>query len=128
MQKNPTKQFPTNYSFFSYKWHTENSLFLFYLKHNTQFVFQQQITKCIQFHFEVSLLHSMLTQNKKDERKRNLNLLMCMISVFSLKALEDLFILLYFSLISIGTQWIKEEIPQEEFTSLGCLVYHPDIL
>lgn len=53
-----------------------------------------------------------------------------MISVLSLKAVRDLFILLYFILISIGTQCdqhgIKEEIPQEEFISLGCLMYHPD--
>lgn len=65
----------------------------------------QQIMKCIKFDFEVSLLHSVLTLvKKKDEKKKNLNLLIRMISVFSLKAVEDLFILLYFSLISIGTQ------------------------
>jgi len=41
---------------------------------------------------------------------------------------EELLILLNFSLILIAAQrhqyWNKEEIPQEGFTCLGCLVYH----
>lgn len=55
-----------------------------------------------------------------------------MYDLFPLKTVEELFILLYFSSISIAAQhdqyWIKEEIPQEGFTSLGYLVYHLDLL
>lgn len=64
LEKKPNKTTSHELQFLNYQWHTENSLFLFYLKHNTQFVFMQQIMKCIQFNFEVSLLHSMFTQVK----------------------------------------------------------------
>lgn len=133
LAKKKTKTISHKLQCFNYLWHTENSLLLFYLKHNTKFVFMQQIMKCIQFNFEVSLLHFMLTPvkikrwEKEEPESSNMYDLL-----FSLKAVEDLFILLYFSLISTGTQydqcWMKEEIPQEGFTSLGCLMYLPDIL
>lgn len=128
--KKPNKTIFPQITDFNYQWHTENYLFLFYLKHNTQFLLMQKIMKCIQFDFEVSLLHSKLTSVKikrwEKEEPESSN----MYDLCVLFKVEDLFILLYFSLIPIGTRcdWclIKEEIPQKEFTSLGCLVYHPD--